>query len=561
MALVSLVEGSYVPEQYKKGGSFSAGANVQAGNQALLYTDGMYYAPPKFSTFPIVIAPNTAPPGNWICVGYLKDYPVNHIRNFGAVPDNSTDNIEAFDLAISYIRKIGGGVLIMGDSSNDNYRISRPWKLYSNMTITGYCRVLPTANFASDITFRNVTSGTTERYDCMAYFNDGTTSDDPSNFGYAGLEITKDVVFDGQYRVQNGLILEGITGYVISCEFSQFAALGIWAKYYCWGGTIDAYVHNVRTAFLSLGAGANAINLNGFRGWGDADFPSYGLLISGPNSGIDLSGAFVERMQNGILVYGDGGVTVSAVDFEQCNDTLIHVMGESGTVPIVTVINSFLESGGICILANGGIVHVQDCRVRASTVAFETRNNGIIYERNNLLLPDVGTRAVGTVHSDNSTSVSRKEDTRASWEQTAVGSTYEHNVYSYAASPNIPTATWNVQSQLANPAIQRMLMRSDWLVKEMRNGVEFSSFGIRLDGITRGEKDIVPTSTGVNLGTNASPFSSLKAIKVASVAGVGVGVNPEVPGELVLQFTSNGQATIKGMGTDGVIRAGNITLS
>lgn len=44
-------------------------------------------------------------------------------------------------------------------------------------------------------------------------------------------------------------------------------------------------------------------------------------------------------------------------------------------------------------------------------------------------------------------------------------------------------------------------------------------------------------------------------------SGVGVTVSPTLPGDMVLQFTSNTQATIKAMGSDSVVRSGNITLA
>lgn len=43
--------------------------------------------------------------------------------------------------------------------------------------------------------------------------------------------------------------------------------------------------------------------------------------------------------------------------------------------------------------------------------------------------------------------------------------------------------------------------------------------------------------------------------------GVGTTVTPTIIGQMTLQFTSNTQATIKGMGSDGVVRSGNITLA
>jgi hypothetical protein len=261
-----------------------------------------------------------------------------------------------------------------------------------------------------------------------------------------------------------------------------------------------------------------------------------------------------------------GPATISGVDFEVCSGIAIHVDG-TGTVgrpagPI-TVTGSFLEAGGVCIQATNAVVIAQGNRIRSTPLAFKAIGaNARIYDFANVIEASVVKLSEGNVITDTFATGERTEKTRAPWNfDTAVKTSYAQEVYSYSYDESLATGFKNYKAQLADAGTQRMLTSSEWVTREMRAGSVFGSLGLVLD-YSAGLKTIVPYTAGdTEFGTSAKPFASVKTKSITQCAGVGVGVNPSAIGELVLQFTSNTVATIKAMGSDGVVRSGNITLS
>lgn len=470
--------------------------------------------------------------------------------------------------AISEIRANGGGVLDLGSSGKTNYRVSRPIKLTFNLVITGNARILPTANFLSNVVFPTFGTEVPQTYACLAYYNEGTHADDPNNWGRSGLSIDETVIFDGQYHQDCpvGFIAEGITNYRIDAQFVHFESTGPWMKYYCWVGSIGSYITNCRSSFAKLGPASNGINLSGFKGYGQSDTPDYGLIIEGDNNGIDLSGAVIEKTKNHILwTGGSGPSTVSGVDFEICSGTAIHVDGSSVTGrpagPII-IIGSFLEAGAVAVKATNAIVIVEGCRIRSTPLAFKAvGTQAAIYERGNVIESSVTKVSEGNFCSDHFDTSSQSIKTRVPWGDTSVKTGYTHEVFAYSYNEGLPTTIRSDSAQLADPSTQRMLTSSSWVTREMRNGVVFGEMGLVLDYLA-GIKRVIPkTASDTSLGSVQFPFSRTYSQVVVQCPGVANSVNPQNPGEIVMQFTTNSQITIKAMGSDGVVRSGNIAIS
>lgn len=496
----------------------------------------------------------------------LRD--VVSIYDFGAVGDNLTDDITAFDKAIQHLSMIGGGTLDFGDELRA-FRISRPWKLTNNLTITGNARILPTVDFSSaGVVFPLYATEVPQVYSCLAYFNKGTHADDPNNSGYSGLRIASGITFDGQYHPQAaiGLIIEGITNYKLDCEFTQFLSIGLWVRYNCWGGAFNGYSHNCRTALVKLGQASNGIDLRGARCFGDADTPDYAFIVDGNNNGLDLSGTFVEKVKTQILwVGGSGPATVSGVDFELAANRVIEVDGTGVTGRVVgpiTVTGCFLEAGIECIKATNAIVIVTGCRVRATPLAFKAVGlSARIYSIGNTFEGSVAKLAEGNVILDIANDAARVVENRLPWGLTTLQKSHEIANHTYSYDESLKTSWMDFYSQIADPGTQRMLTSSAWGVREMRNGAVFGELGLKLNYIA-GLKEIIPLTGGdTSLGTKAVPFDRVYSRALVQSAGVGVGVGPLAPGEMVMQFTSNTVVTVKAMGSDGVVRVADISLT
>lgn len=80
-------------DAFYKYGTFALGASITKSDQALLHSDGFYYAYHGSLSSPILVAPGdspeTLPNGNWSCVGLLNGYPINNAFNYG-ITENAT---------------------------------------------------------------------------------------------------------------------------------------------------------------------------------------------------------------------------------------------------------------------------------------------------------------------------------------------------------------------------------------------------------------------------------------------------------------------------------------
>lgn len=414
-------------------------------------------------------------------------------RMFGAVGDGAADDIVPLEKMIAYFRTKSGGVC---DLDGGLYGVSRPLKLLDKFTIGGRGFILALSGFTSTVSYPTYGTEVPQIYDCLVYFNDGTHADEPNNFGWNKIIIEEGVTLYGADRVANGIITEGLTNYRFSATFSGFTAIGVWLKYYCWGGCINGYIENCATAFFKLGPAANGIDLNGLRCFGSTKTPTYGAIIDGDNNGINFSGAFFEKTVNGIYwVNGSGPTSISGIDFEICSNTLIKIDG-TGVAgrPIgpVVITGSFLEATACIVDATNAIVIVNGCRIRNTALAFKSSGNfGRIYEVANVIEASVTKIAQGAVVSDRVNNSSRSMITQVAHGETeqTVGTSLENKHYYFDDS--IITSGMSYSSGNADPATQRTLTQATWYTREMRAGSIYQSLGTTLD-LSAGAKNFGP---------------------------------------------------------------------
>ncbi|MDQ3202743.1 MAG: hypothetical protein M3Q94_11360 [Pseudomonadota bacterium] len=435
-------------------------------------------------------------------------------EQFGARA-NGTDDWAFITAAISFIRTLGGGVLDLGRGGK-SFQVSKPVRLYSNMRITGRAYIAAGVSFTPNVSFPTFGGGAPQTYNTVLYFNDGAFADDPGNFGYSGLEIDAGVVIFGNYRCDNGLIMEGITNYRISGRFQAFNSVGVWAKYYCWGGRINAYISDCLFAPLKLGEAANGIDLNGLQVFGNANNPTYALQIVGDNNGINLAGAFVEKCINGILWTGfSGPSSISGVDFEDCFGDLLTIDGTGligRAAGPITVSGSFMEASSIGVKAINAIAIVTGCRMRETAFGFVTQGPlARIYDIANVIESTVVTRSTGNVISDNVLSRRRQVANRLPNDQlsSVEGFAIDNHFYSFNESAKVSNLSFD--SVVVDAPSQRMLSTSTWETREMRAGSVFGVCGIKLD-YSAGARTVVPRGDNDHsLGTVALRWSVLCA--------------------------------------------------
>lgn len=436
-------------------------------------------------------------------------------KMWGAVGDGVADDTVPVQAAINFIRSVGGGTLDSG-TPGTSYSIASPLKLYSNMSIIGFAYFIARVGFTTAVTFPTYSNpALIQTYNTLMYFNDGTAADDPTNFGYRGLTIESTVELYGNYNCEDGVILEGITNYRISARIQRFNSVGVWAKYYAWGGRINAHITSCRTALIKMGEAANGIDFNGLQAYGDADTPTFAVQIVGDNNGVNFAGAFIEKMVNGIYWDGfSGPASISGVDFEDCTTNLITVDG-TGLVgraagPVV-ITGSFLEAGSVAVRAINAVVEVIGCRIRDTPLAFSTTDPMARITHSSCQFENVGAIAQGNVIGDEVLSNSRKQTNRLPNPLTASVESYGIENKSYSYNQDLMVNGLNFTSIVADVPTQRMLSTSTWETRELRNGLVFGVMGLSLD-YSLGLKNVVPRGDNDHtLGTAALRFSTVYA--------------------------------------------------
>lgn len=418
---------------------------------------------------------------------------------YGAIGDGVADDRLKVRASIAKIRAMGGGTL---DTSGGSFALSGPEKCYQKMTIGGTGTITSHPSFVADVSFPTYLTNVPQVYNCLLYVNEGTHADDPYNFGWLGFELASSVKINGAFRVDNGLIMEGITNYCVAGDIYGFNGFGVWAKYYCWGGDYQkAYIHDCKTGLLKLGEAANGVSLAGGQFYGGEETPTYGIQVVGDNNGIDLSGAFVEKCINNVYITGfSGPMHIAGVDFEDSSAYCITVDG-TGTPggraagPVV-IAGSFLEAPQSCVLAINAIVHVIGCRLRESAVGFTSIGpNSVIYESGNVIESTVIAKRSGNVVSDETTASKRTQYNHLPNGLGTYVDSYALRNMNYFYDESLQTSALTFSTALVDAPTQRMLSRSNWITSEMRNGAIYGSLGVSLD-YTAGTRNFGPIENG-----------------------------------------------------------------
>lgn len=492
--------------------------------------------------------------------------PVINIMEFGARSVPGFDSGPAIQAAYELARSRGQARVDHTNSALSNFWIGAPLKLCHNTSYEGSARILPLSSFTSEVTFDvyGSVTGETYTYNCLAYFNEDTMTGNPANFGYSNIRIGRGLVFDAGYLLPDGIIIEGSTNNRIGCQVTQFTRWGIDLRNSCWGSTVDAYVYSVRGAFVRLGQAANAINLTGFRGYGLADTPDAGILLDGDNNGVSGVGGLVEKTKIAFhCIGGTGPVAFVGWDVE-ITEQLLVVDGSSTPARVVgpvSFISDFAEATVACFTAINAHVHVAGCRIRNTPVAFKaTGGAAIITHKDCRINESVDVLKVGNVCGELAgTGILRRINGIVAAD-TPMATTYGIENREHYWNEELPTSGLDFKHSIQDSVAKVSLGRVELFTTEAVNGATIGKAGIAIS-YEGGAPHVYPLQASTAFGsTGANRYGAAYVGAFSTKPGVGVGVNPTEIGELVFQFTQDGQVTIKGKGTDGVVRVANIAI-
>lgn len=111
---------NFTESPFKKTGMFNSGVTVSSKNDAMQYTDGLWYV--WTGALPHTISSSETPDvetTKWACVGLLNGYRINEVKNFIEEPGITNDS-PAIKLAIYSLVRIGYGELIVTANSKIN---------------------------------------------------------------------------------------------------------------------------------------------------------------------------------------------------------------------------------------------------------------------------------------------------------------------------------------------------------------------------------------------------------------------------------------------------------
>ena len=96
--------------RFKKRGSFKIGGVVNNANDALIYSDSLYYINIS-GEYPVTVPENSSPNEDWVCVGFLNAYGLSDPLNWGVEYGTKTEQKEKFQLQMDSLSKLGGGTI------------------------------------------------------------------------------------------------------------------------------------------------------------------------------------------------------------------------------------------------------------------------------------------------------------------------------------------------------------------------------------------------------------------------------------------------------------------
>lgn len=484
----------------------------------------------------------------------------------------ATESSDAIQAAVDWVRARGYGTVNFGDAGF--FLTNKPIKGMYECRYAGKAIIRAQSPFSTVVL--DVFGGGTTELSSMFYFVDTPPTSPSGTVGTIGdtagsrrtnIQIDESLTLDCDDIAGYGVFLDNYQYYNIACRIKDPTKWGIRFYIYGWTGSVSSKITGPAEGGVWFGGGCNGVDLDGLLVWGDSKIPTIaGVLIDGDNNGISFAGATIEKVTDGILLRnGFGPIDVAGIDFEQIERHVVYADGTTVGGRVngpVTITGCFLETNSVTealVKAINANVSLVNNRLRNAAKIFDHTSSGTMVEDNNVIEASVLALGNGSV-------MRRRRNGRALADEhyspvsTTLATVRETRNYGYPYA-NLVSSGMDFSHQVTSGGNRTMVSSATWYVDNFNLDVSTGRMGLTLN-FTTGTRNIEPETTGNhNLGTLAKKFDRVVANSHVQAAGVAVGVNPLAIGEMVMQFTSNTQVTIKGMGSDGVTRTANITLA
>ena len=215
-----------------------------------------------------------------------------------------------------------------------------------------------------------------------------------------GAEVGSGIVFDNNYINKPSIYIERMAYSKIACASQNSGGAGFEVGALCWGLLFDSpVVENFQTfgIHLQTNSAANGLAIRSPRIWGEFTDPIAGISFSlnAEANGVSITGGFIEKVTYGVLVSGGNGpINISGTDFEQCQSNVIRAAGDPAgkLVGPITVNNCFLHSvipTVSKVFSSHAKISVNHCKLYPGTNDFETAGTGSISAIDNIYLAGV----------------------------------------------------------------------------------------------------------------------------------------------------------------------------
>lgn len=307
------------------------------------------------------------------------------VKTFGAVGDGVTDDTDAIEAALAASSSIW--------FPSGTYLVSSTIRCSDAVFIDGEkdAIVIASSGFTGILVTENSVAISLKAI--FAIFKGTTISDTGGSLISSGDEpscyIGK-ITLDCSSNCDYGVFIERAPYSIIKCDVYDALADGIRMNVYCWGSHFNANkIQGCVASGIYMLAGNNGIHIDNITVYGNPTRTVYGIVSSGNNNGVAITGGFLERLNYGLYLTGYSGPhAVRGVDIEDITYNSIktdHDLSNGFIAGAIIVDGCLLYSSEESILNKYTLMEVSNCSFNdKSAIVKIVGTNSPVLLRNNI---------------------------------------------------------------------------------------------------------------------------------------------------------------------------------